>query len=59
MLVHLNPNSDSCRILSIPRDTYADRLFTTRYTAVPGATRITNNDFSAVVKKALPEKAAA
>jgi hydroxylamine reductase len=37
----------------IPRDTYADRLFTTRYTAVPGATRIKDNDFSAVIKKAL------
>jgi hydroxylamine reductase len=37
----------------IPKDTYKDRLFTTRFTAVPGATRITNSDFSAVVRKAL------
>ena len=30
----------------IPPDTYADRLFTTRITAVPGATRLTERDFS-------------
>ncbi|MCA8992885.1 MAG: hydroxylamine reductase [Planctomycetaceae bacterium] len=36
----------------IPSDTYADRLFTTRITAVPGGTRITNDDFSAVIEKA-------
>ncbi len=33
----------------IPREDYKDRLFTTRVTAVPGATRLTSNDFSAVV----------
>ncbi len=33
----------------IPKDDYASRLFTTRATAVPGGTRITDNDFSAVV----------
>ncbi len=44
-----------------PQPAYADRLFTTRATAVPGATRLTTNDFSAVIAKAkecepLPEK---
>jgi hydroxylamine reductase len=33
----------------IPRDDYKDRLFTTRVTAVPGGTRLTTNDFSAVI----------
>ena len=36
----------------IPPDTYADRLFTTRVTAVPGGTRLANSDFSAVIEKA-------
>ena len=36
----------------IPPETYADRLFTTRVTAVPGGTRLKNNDFSAVIEKA-------
>ncbi|MEZ6055581.1 MAG: hydroxylamine reductase [Planctomycetaceae bacterium] len=36
----------------IPSDVYADRLYTTRITAVPGGTRITNDDFSAVIEKA-------
>jgi len=36
----------------IPRASYSDRVFTTRATAVPGATRITGDDFSAVVQKA-------
>jgi hydroxylamine reductase len=36
----------------IPPDDYKDRLFTTRVTAVPGATRLTGNDFSAVIRKA-------
>lgn len=36
----------------IPSDTYADRLFTTRVTAVPGATRLKAHDFSAVIAKA-------
>lgn len=35
----------------IPSDTYADRLFTTRVTAVPGGTRIPDNNFSAVIEK--------
>jgi hydroxylamine reductase len=45
----------------IPRDEYKDRLFTTRVTAVPGGTRLTSSDFSAVIACAkgcqpLPEK---
>lgn len=36
----------------IPLATYADRIFTTRFTAVPGGTRIPGNDFSAVIAKA-------
>ena len=33
----------------IPPDSYKDRLFTTRVTAVPGGTRIKGNDFSEVI----------
>ncbi len=36
----------------IPPQSYAGRLFTTRATAVPGGTRLTTNDFSAVIAKA-------
>ena len=36
----------------IPSDTYADRLFTTRVTSVPGGTRLKDNDFSVVIEKA-------
>jgi hydroxylamine reductase len=36
----------------IPHAHYADRIFTTRFTAVPGGTRIKDNDFSAVIAKA-------
>ena len=36
----------------IPSETYADRLFTTRVTAVPGGTRLTSDDFSPVIEKA-------
>lgn len=36
----------------IPPDTYADRLYTNRVTAVPGGTRLADNDFSAVIEKA-------
>jgi len=36
----------------IPHANYAERIFTTRFTAVPGGTRIPNNDFSAVIAKA-------
>ncbi|MBL4700682.1 MAG: hydroxylamine reductase [Phycisphaeraceae bacterium] len=35
-----------------PKDSYASRMFTTRATAVPGATRLTTDDFSAVIAKA-------
>ncbi len=34
----------------IPREVYQDRLFTTRVTAVPGATRLTGDDFSVVIE---------
>ena len=45
----------------IPTEKYQDRVFTTRVTAVPGGTRITDDDFSAVIEKAkqcpaLPEQ---
>jgi hydroxylamine reductase len=36
----------------IPKPGYADRVFTTRVTAVPGGKRIKNDDFSAVIAKA-------
>ncbi len=36
----------------LPKESYAGRLFTTRVTAVPGGTRITNEDFSHVIAKA-------
>ena len=37
----------------IPKATYADRVFTTRVTAVPGGVRLKDNDFSPVIAKAL------
>lgn len=36
----------------IPWDSYSDRLFTTRVTAVPGGTRLKDNDFSPVIEAA-------
>jgi hydroxylamine reductase len=36
----------------IPKESYADRLFTTRVTAVPGGKRITDENFASVVAKA-------
>lgn len=36
----------------IPSDSYADRLFTTRVTSVPGGTRLKDNDFSRVIAMA-------
>ena len=42
-----------------PRTSYADRLFTTRVTAVPGGTRITNDDFSQVDRQGQGVRAAA
>jgi hydroxylamine reductase len=43
----------STNCILIPRDSYRDRVFTTRVTAVPGGTRLRTDDFSAVVAKAL------
>lgn len=45
----------------IPPDSYKDRLYTTRFTAVPGGTRLKTNDFSQVIQAAkelppLPER---
>jgi hydroxylamine reductase len=37
----------------IPKEQYKDRLFTTRVTAVPGARRLTTNDFTEVIDCAL------
>jgi len=36
----------------IPKPSYADRVFTTRCTAVPGGVRIQDDDFSPVIEKA-------
>jgi hydroxylamine reductase len=36
----------------IPYDNYKDRLFTTRFTAVPGGTRLKTDDFSQVIARA-------
>ncbi|MFP4143768.1 MAG: hydroxylamine reductase [Phycisphaeraceae bacterium] len=36
----------------IPRESYKDRLFTTRATAVPGGTRLSGEDFSQVIAMA-------
>ena len=45
----------------VPRDSYRDRVFTTRVTAVPGGTRLRTDDCSAVIRRAqelgaLPER---
>lgn len=37
----------------IPWETYRDRLYTTRVTAVPGGKRLKTNDFSSVIEQAL------
>ncbi|MFO0817657.1 MAG: hydroxylamine reductase [Pirellulales bacterium] len=37
----------------IPWETYRDRLYTTRVTAVPGARRVRTNDFRPVIEQAL------
>lgn len=42
----------NCVLIPPASSTYVNRLFTTRTTAVPGATRITTRDFSAVIQKA-------
>jgi hydroxylamine reductase len=36
----------------IPRQDYADRLFTTRFTAVPGGTKLADGDFAPVIAQA-------
>ena len=46
------PTLATTNCILIPRPSYADRLFTTRCTAVPGGTRLTSDDFSAVIAKA-------
>jgi hydroxylamine reductase len=43
----------NCVLIPRATNTYLHRLFTTRVTAVPGATRLTTDDFSAVIRKAL------
>jgi len=43
----------NCVLIPNPAtNTYLDRLYTTRVTAVPGAKRLTTNDFSEVIKRA-------
>jgi len=37
----------------IPSPAYADRIFTTRYTAVPGGTQLKGDDFAPVIRKAM------
>ena len=46
------PTLATTNCVLIPRGSYADRLFTTRCTAVPGGKRIVDDDFSAVIAKA-------
>jgi hydroxylamine reductase len=43
----------STNCVLIPKESYRERIFTTREVALPGAVRITDNDYSVVVKKAL------
>jgi hydroxylamine reductase len=43
----------NCVLIPNGATTYSDRLFTTRATAVPGATRLRGDDFSAVIRRAL------
>ncbi|MCX7625907.1 MAG: hydroxylamine reductase, partial [Candidatus Sumerlaeaceae bacterium] len=42
----------NCVLIPRPDNTYLDRFFTTRVTAVSGATRLKTNDFSALIEKA-------
>jgi len=46
------PTLATTNCIVIPPETYAGRLFTTRATAAPGATRLLTSDFSAVIAKA-------
>lgn len=43
----------NCVLIPRATNTYLHRFFTTRVTAVPGATRLTTDDFSPVIAKAL------
>lgn len=42
----------NCVLIPRAENTYLDRFFTTRVTAVPGATRLKTNDFSSVIRRA-------
>ena len=46
------PTVATTNCVLIPRESYADRLFTTRCTAVPGGKRIVDDNYSAVISKA-------
>jgi hydroxylamine reductase len=43
----------NCVLIPFEKNTYLDRFYTTRVTAVPGAKRLTTNDFSEVIRRAL------
>jgi hydroxylamine reductase len=51
--VFTGPVLATTNCILIPPAVYADRIFTTRYTAVPGGTRLKGSDFGPVIKKAL------
>ncbi|MCX7019432.1 MAG: hydroxylamine reductase [bacterium] len=42
----------NCVLIPRAENTYLDRLFTTRCTAIPGATRLTTDDFTPVIERA-------
>ncbi len=42
----------NCVMIPSPANTYLDKLFTTRVTAIPGATRIQGNDFTPLIERA-------
>ncbi len=42
----------NCVLIPRAENTYLDRFYTTRVTAVPGATRLKTNDFSSVIRRA-------
>lgn len=46
------PTVATTNCVLIPRESYADRLFTTRCTAVPGGKRIVDDNYSEVIAKA-------
>jgi hydroxylamine reductase len=43
----------NCVLIPFEKNTYLDRFYTTRVTAVPGAKRLATNDFSEVITRAL------